>query len=113
MKYVVRSADGELEYETFEQLREAASLGFVEPNDQVKKEGSDEWKRAGDLVPKMNRRKSVFMQRSTWWVLAALVLAGGALFALLKRELIIGGSLILPLAAVLIQLQREAAKIKK
>ena len=45
MKYRVRSKDGELEYESFKQLEEAAQVGFLDPDDELLREGETEWKK--------------------------------------------------------------------
>lgn len=52
MKYTVRNADGQLTYESFDQLKAAAVSGLVEPEDEVQREGETEWRKASTL-PKL------------------------------------------------------------
>ena len=63
MKYTVRSKDGELEYASFAQVEDAARLGFVEPDDELRREGETEWKKAS-AYPKLLNAKPT---RQAWW----------------------------------------------
>lgn len=82
MKYRVRSKDGELEYESFKQLEDAARMGFVDPEDELLREGESEWKKASTLPSLMKGKRSglaVFRTALTYWIVAAI---GAGLFAL-------------------------------
>lgn len=81
MKYKVRSKDGELEYESFQQLEEAARLGFVDPDDELLREGETDWKKVSTqpaLVKHKRRGLGVWNTPLVRWI--ALSLAG-AVFA--------------------------------
>ena len=76
MKYRVRNKDGELEYESFKQVEEAAQMGFVEPDDELLREGETEWKKVS-AVP-----GSVFRTQLTLWVGVAVSAAVFAFWAI-------------------------------
>ena len=81
MKYKVRSAGGELEYASFEQLEEAARMGFVDPEDEFLREGETEWKKVS-TQPKLvrgSRGRSMFANPIVRWIALAIT---GALFAM-------------------------------
>ncbi|MDP1822063.1 MAG: hypothetical protein Q8L48_02440 [Archangium sp.] len=81
MKYRVRSKDGELEYESFQQLEEAARMGFVDADDELLREGESEWKKVSTLPSLLKRKRgglSVFRTALTYWIVAAI---GAGLFA--------------------------------
>lgn len=81
MKYRVRNQDGELEYESFKQLEEAARTGFLDPDDEFLREGETDWKKVSTqpkLMPK-NRGRSIFATPLARWILLAIM---GALFAM-------------------------------
>lgn len=86
MKYKVRSAGGELEYASFEQLEEAARMGFVDPEDEFLREGETEWKKVSSQ-PKLVRsaaRKSIFASALVRWIALAIMAAIFAMWALYK-----------------------------
>ncbi|MFZ5445958.1 MAG: hypothetical protein ACOZQL_38560 [Myxococcota bacterium] len=49
MKYRVRNEDGEVEFESYAELLEAASAGLVEASDEVKREDEAAWRKASAL----------------------------------------------------------------
>jgi hypothetical protein len=49
MKYTVRTRDGELTYDSRAHLNEAARLGLVDPDDEVKREDESAWVKASKL----------------------------------------------------------------
>lgn len=86
MKYKVRSGGGELEYASFEQLEEAARLGFVDPDDEYLREGETEWKKVS-TQPKLmkgSRARSMFASPLVRWISLAIAssLFGGWLIRL-------------------------------
>ena len=81
MKYRVRNKDGELEYESFKQVEEAAQLGVVDPDDELLREGETEWKKVSavpGLLKGKRSRASVFRTQLTLLVGVAV---GAAIFA--------------------------------
>ncbi|MGV3622267.1 MAG: GYF domain-containing protein [Archangium sp.] len=83
MKYTVRNADGQLTYESFDQLKEAAASGLVEANDEVLREGETEWRKASTmpkLLSKMETKKP--FNPMLIWIGIAVVGAIGAFVAI-------------------------------
>jgi hypothetical protein len=82
VKYRVRNGDGELEYESFKHLEEAARLGLVDPDDELLREGETEWKKASTQPSLLKARPSPL---AAWnsplvrWIGLSVV---GALFAM-------------------------------
>lgn len=81
MKYTVRSKDGELVYESFKQLEQAAQVGFLDPDDELLREGETEWKKVSSqpALVKGTRRARWWMTPILRWL--ALPVVGG-LFSL-------------------------------
>lgn len=83
MKYTVRNADGQLTYESFDQLKEAAVSGLVEPDDEVQREGETEWRKASTvpkLLSKLEARKK--FNPSIVWISISVVGAISAFIAI-------------------------------
>jgi hypothetical protein len=79
VKYRVRSKDGELEYESFKQVEEATQMGFVDPEDELLREGEAEWKKVSSQPALMKgKRARAGLSPLVRWVVLAVV---GALFA--------------------------------
>lgn len=85
MKYTVRSKDGELTFEGFDQLKEAASAGLVEGDDEVLREGETTWRKASELPKLMTRlaTKKKFNPLLVW-ISVAVLGAVGAFVAIRK-----------------------------
>lgn len=49
MKYQVRNEDGELQFDSYAELLKAATAGLVEPNDEVRREDEQTWRKASAL----------------------------------------------------------------
>jgi hypothetical protein len=82
MKYRVRNGDGELEYESMKQLEDASRMGFVDPDDELLREGETEWKKVSTIASLTKGKRSgpsVFRSALTYWIAAAI---GAGLFAL-------------------------------
>jgi hypothetical protein len=56
MRYRVRNAEGEIEFQSFGQLEQAWLMGLVEPSDEVLEEGKSLWRRA-DTIPLLARAR--------------------------------------------------------
>lgn len=82
MKYRVRNQDGELEYESFAQLEEAARLGFVDPDDELLREGETEWKKASTVPALLKHKRSGGRFWSTPLLRWVLLSIAGGVFAL-------------------------------
>ena len=122
MKYRVRSKDGELEYESFKQLEEAAQVGFLDPDDELLREGETEWKKvsAQPALMKSKRATAAWKSPIFRWVLLAVL---GALFAFWaihagstqdKPELSAGGLVVAFMSAgVLFKVTADAQKRRR
>lgn len=84
MKYKVRSGGGELEYASFEQLEEAARMGFVEPDDEFLREGETEWKKVSSQPRLLQGRRatSMFANPLVRWIALAIMIALFAAWAI-------------------------------
>lgn len=81
MKYLVRNADGQLEFESFKQLEEAVRTGFVEPEDEFLREGESEWKKVSSQPSLLKHgSKGLTINRLYLWIIIAVGLGGSAFF---------------------------------
>ena len=81
MKYRVRSKDGELEYESFQQLEDAARLGFVEADDELLREGETEWKKVSSQPALVKQKRPGLAAFNTPLVRWIALSVAGAVFA--------------------------------
>ncbi len=86
MKYRVRTGEGELAYESWAQLQEAAALGFVEGDDEVQREDQAEWRKASTMAGLMKAaaRPKAWSTALFRWVLLSVLGAGFAGWAIHK-----------------------------
>ncbi len=114
MKYRVRNKDGELEYSSFGQIEEAWLLGLVEPDDEIKEEGWEHWRKASTF-PTLTRARRTGEQvwRGTWFAWVMLGVVGGtyALYKMQQKDLVdkgVGLVVAVAVALVIIQVSRRA-----
>ncbi|HZA13657.1 MAG TPA: hypothetical protein VE618_04150 [Myxococcaceae bacterium] len=91
MSYRVRNEDGELRFNTFEELRDAYLNQLVGPDDEVLENGSTAWRKAGSfptLVRALEARPTALQREGRWYVLAVLLLASGAYFVVYGWNLV-------------------------
>ena len=81
MKYKVRSKDGELEYASFQQLEDAARLGFVDPEDELLREGETEWKKVSSQPALVKHERAGLAAWNTPLVRWIALSVAGAVFA--------------------------------
>jgi Flp pilus assembly protein TadB len=83
MTYRVRNEDGELRFQTFEDLRDAYVQHLVGPEDEVLEGEASTWRKAGSL-PKLaqalQRRPTALEREGRWYLLAFVLLCAGAYF---------------------------------
>ncbi len=85
MKYLVRNADGQLEYASYKQLEEAVRSGFVEPDDELLREGETEWKKVSSQPALLKHGgKGLTLNRLSVWIIIAVGL-GGSAFLMISR----------------------------
>lgn len=107
MKYIVKTSDGELTYGSIHELRAGFEQGLVEPEDQVREERSEIWRKAGAL-PELRAVSLNRKQSGHFWVgLVGLVCLSGALLLLfghnglgLLQRVLIAACLMVPVLAM-------------
>jgi len=86
VKYTVRTKDGELTYESRAHLNEAARMGLVDPDDEVKREDEAVWSKASKLPGLIAEHKSPSPLASPFFRWVALACAGAiAAFVLIYK----------------------------
>ena len=110
MKYKVRNKDGELEFESLQQLEEAVRQGFVEADDELLMEGSTEWRSAASLVHR--KKKLPFFSAIDFWVGVAALLGIGSIWSFAEKEYGVGGVLTFVLVNVIARITWKASKRK-
>lgn len=119
MKYRVRSAEGELEYQSFGQIEQAWLMGLVEPSDEILEEGHTTWRRA-DSYPllKRARRDGDDVWTGSWFLWAVIGVFGAtAALQMLQQKALewkaAGLVVSVGLAIVLIQVTVRAQKRRR
>src|SRR5947209_5268436 len=105
MRYTVKNQDGELTFDSLHHLRTMFEQGLVEPDDQVREEGSELWRKAAAMpeLRELVRDRSTERRWQLWGVVTAISLTL-ALYALVHlHSWIIAAVLMLP---VLVMSQR-------
>lgn len=117
MKYRVRSADGEMSFDSIEALRTAAHQGLVEANDEVQREDETTWRKASAMgaIAQVSQKKR---NPQTLWIALAVLLGIGAFVMLLKggqdsQFYMYGVGLGFVVAAILFKVTRDAAKLRR
>ena len=116
MRYTVRSADGELDFPSRQELFGAYAQGLVGPEDQVREEGSTSWRKVAALLgarPQTSKPLPVVQMLRV----GLLVAVGGySLYLLLSGDLKsmgLGAILALALVMWLFSWTRTAFAIKR
>ena len=109
MKYRVRTSEGELQYDSYEQLQQAAATGMVEDDDEILAENKTEWAKASSLI-KRARRPSGWLRPQLLWVYLALMLASVSLYFLLQRALLFGALSVFVLVMVLMKITNDQVR---
>jgi hypothetical protein len=109
VKYRVRTKDGELEYDSYEQLQQAAATGMIEDDDEILAENKTEWAKASSLVRRV-RRPSGWLRPQLLWVYLALMLALTSLYFLLHHALLFGALSIFVMVTVLMKITNDQVR---
>lgn len=116
MRYRVRNADGELEFESAAQLEAAWRAGFVEPEDEVLEEGRSEWRKAKAL-PLLQQASAARRPRrvAPWLVYLAVGLTGGgfALWRLAQDDYVVGLIAAFVVAGLLVKVTTEVQQRRR
>jgi hypothetical protein len=118
VKYRVRSADGEIAFDSIEALRIAASTGLVEESDDVLREDETTWRKASAMGLAGLQGAKKKRNPQTLWIALAVLLGIGAFVLLLKggqdsQFYLYGGGLGFVVAGILFKVTRDAAKIRR
>lgn len=116
MKFRVRNKEGELEFPSFKEVEQFWLMGFIEPDDEILEEGKERWRKANTFPLLVNaRRPAQEAWRGTWYLWALIGICGGsgALVALTKGELAIGGVLAVLTSLVTIHVNVRAHRRSK
>src|SRR4051812_48487926 len=87
MKWTVRTKEGELVYGSFGEVEQAFRSGLVEPDDELREEGTDKWRKASalPLLAKAQPGKSAYLAGAQLWlVVLAIALFSFALYSLAR-----------------------------
>lgn len=87
MKCTVRTPDGELTFDSFGEVEKAWLNGLVGPEDEIRREGETNWRKAKSFSVLATARRSedqIWQGTQTLWVLVVIVLASAALYLLAK-----------------------------
>jgi hypothetical protein len=118
VKFRVRSADGEIVFDSLEAFRIAAHSGLVEASDDVLRDGETTWRKAStlrDVWPQGAQKKR---NPQTLWIALAVVLGIGAFVMLLKggqdsQFYLYGVGLGFVVAGILFKVTRDASKLRR
>jgi len=85
-RYHVRNKDGELVVGSFAELQTLYAQQFLSDDDEVRREGSERWTRAG-LMPELRTAKPrPYLRGNEFaWLAALIAIASLLLFFLLRR----------------------------
>lgn len=104
MGYRVRNQDGELQFKSFDELRDAYLHSMVGPEDEVQEDGSSSWRKAAALpaLARLGKEKAALQDSSSRWYLIAVGMAvvGAGLVWAVVREGIYGFAAVLVVALV-------------
>jgi hypothetical protein len=116
MPYHVRTADGELAFPSLADVERAYSLGLVGPEDEVREDGAQAWRKAGSLPvlarsraaarPAAGRRAAQHLP-----ILVAVALSLLALWLILREDpgmRLLGAGLALVVAGLLMRVTSRA-----
>ncbi|WP_342381236.1 hypothetical protein NVS55_16365 [Myxococcus stipitatus] len=116
MRYVVRTPDGELTYPSLGDVERAYTQGLVDPDDEVREETSELWRKAGSLpvLARARRPASGLAARGQWLAVAGCVALGVLALTLVLKESwslrIVGIVLALVVSSILTRVTVKAFK---
>lgn len=116
MKHTVRSKDGELTYESFGAVEKAWLMGLIDPDDEIREDGSERWRKAGALpILRAAKRRSEGTFDGNQIALSIVGIGGGsiALYLLEIGNYLWGGVVALAVGAMVTQLVTRIIKKRK
>ncbi|QSQ16400.1 hypothetical protein [Myxococcus landrumensis] len=116
MRYVVRTPDGELTYPSLGDVERAYTQGLVDPDDEVREESSELWRKAGSLpvLARARRPSAGLAARGQWLAVAGSVALGVLALTLVLKDSwslrIVGIVLALVVSSILTRVTFKAFK---
>jgi hypothetical protein len=113
MRYTVRTPEGELTFGSFGEVERAWLQGLVEPDDEIREEGSSKWRKASSLptlVQARRRGDAAWGGTQSAWLVILIVLASAALYLIAKGHTWSGLTLAFALALLLTRVTYKAFK---
>ncbi|MGA9524561.1 MAG: hypothetical protein WBV82_24100 [Myxococcaceae bacterium] len=104
MGYRVRNQYGELQFGSFDALKDAYEKNLVEPDDEVLENGSSQWRKASSwpkLVAARHKRTSLLAGPARWYLIAVAVFLVGVGLVTALRSGIIGFGIVLAVAMLM------------
>ncbi len=117
MNYTVKNKDGQLTYQSLDEVKTAYVLGLVEADDDVCEDGAMVWRKAG-AIPLLVTARKVTVQRGhsnalRGWIAATLALGFFAFYFLIKGAWVFGILTSFGVGALLIRVTTLAARRPK
>lgn len=113
MRYTVRTQEGELTFNSFGEVERAFLQGLVEPQDEIREEGSSTWRKASSLpllVQARRRGDAVWGGTQAAWIMIAVIFGSIALYMIAKGQIAIGLGLVVVLSLLLTRVTYKAFK---
>lgn len=111
--YVVRTPEGELTFNSFGEVERAFLQGLVEPEDEVREEGTSKWRKASTLpllIQARRRGDAVWGGTQPAWIIVSIVFASAALYSIAKGRTWLGLTIAFALALLLTRVTYRAFK---
>lgn len=113
MRYIVRSPEGELTFNSFGEVEKAWLQGLVEPNDDIREEGASKWRKASSLpllAQARRRGNAAWGGTQPAWIIISIVLGSAALYSIAKGHTWLGLAIAFALALLLTRVTYRAFK---
>ncbi len=113
MRYIVRTPEGELTFNSFGEVERAWLQGLVEPDDEIREEGATKWRKASTLpllVQARRRGDALWGGTQSAWIIIAIVFASAALYFIAKGRTWFGLMIAFVLALLLTRVTYRAFK---
>jgi hypothetical protein len=113
MRYTVRTPEGELTFNSFGEVERAWLQHLIEPDDEIKEEGSSRWRKASSfpvLVRARRQSAHAWGGSQALWILIGIVLGSAALYFIAKGRVLYGLVTSLAVALLLTQVAYRAFK---
>jgi hypothetical protein len=101
-RYTVRNEDGEIHFGNYLEMEAAWLAGLVDPDDEVQEDGKDHWIKAREHAFLIKARPAPKPRGGLLpWIVASLIVAAAALYAMFRENWAVGLPLALILSALL------------